>query len=350
MNVGDLLGSGLVGKRAGRATGLTRGIGALGGIFAALVVRALVDKEKVKALVTAASGACIASVLAGMLGVAIHGSRRRRRNAGDAVSDEFHSVVASEASALVSGVNTRLVVEEVFVNGKSDGDRAVGDKLGLEGILANVVAPVAVLVLGELVGGSGASGGASRHGSVPGLVGFASQGDNTGADQVVGGVSGPAATAAHVVSGVAGNEVLSGHVKVDGALGGNGKAISESLGGAESPAAAALALVLNTVDETGPLRARVKLGGQVLDGGGGNVVGAVHGVGGELHTEQAVSLGTGDTLKALVGASGPSAGLGIDGFDHLRVVDGQGAVILHGNRAGNGAQNKNGDGNTHFDF
>ena len=311
---------------------------------------AFVDEEKVEALVAAASGSSVALVLARMLGVAFNGSRRRRRNAGDTVSDEFHSVVAGKASALVSGVNTRFVVEEVVVDGKCDGDRAVGNELGFEGILADEVAPVAVLVLGELVAGSDASGGAGRHGAIARLVGLASQGDNTGADEVVSGVGGPAAAAAHVVRGVTRHEVLGGHVKVDGALGGDGEAVSERLGGAESPAAAALALVLNTVDETGPLRARVELGGQVLDGGGGNIVGAVHGVGGELHTEQAMSLGAGDALKALVGAGGPRAGLGVDGLDHLGVVDEQGAVILHGNRAGNRAQNKNADSNTHFDF
>ncbi len=233
MDVGVGGGDVLVGSLAGGAATMAGGVLALVGRCAALVMLALVDEEEVKALVAAASGASIAFVLARVLGIAIDGGGG---HVGDAIADKLDCVVASEASALVSGVDTAGVVEEVVVHGESDGDGAVGDELGLEGVLADEVAPVAVLVLGEFVGRIGAGSSARGHGTIARKVGLASQCDDARADKVVSGVGGPAAAAAHVVGGVAAHEVLGRHIEVDGTLGGDGKAVGKCLGGAKSPA------------------------------------------------------------------------------------------------------------------
>jgi len=212
-------------------------------------------------------------------------------------------------------VDTRLVGEEILVDGEGSLDWSAGHDESLDG--GNVIGLLdgtsldlvhvkrgTVDALGNAWGSNTGSRGVGEAGVV----------DDTSVLHELPGVLKVATTTA-VVSGVAGDQPLRREDDVDLAVGGNAESVGESLSGTEGPAGTALLLVSDGVDAVGPLGSGVE---RVGDGGsvGDNLLGSCEG--GDLCSEELLGILKGETVELVVSTSSPGGSLVVvDGGNHF---------------------------------
>lgn len=152
-------------------------------------------------------------------------------------TSDLDSVTAQFTSTGVS-VDTTLVIHEVLVDSHGSLNRAVLDKVGLDG--SGVVEGGRGLAVVLLEGGAILAGSEVLAlewvGTVVGFVGEAAVSDETVSADEPPGEEGSTTVATVIQDVVAGEEVLRGEDDIDATVGGDTESVGEDFRGSESPA------------------------------------------------------------------------------------------------------------------